>query len=254
MESVIGKRRGNSKSGLGDGIMQRKHVVILTLALFAVLIVRTQLALVQADGVVVGVSTGNWFEYQVLSMTGNGTEFSNGASNFTVDVYLVTGSLVRFQEDIRYPNGTEPIITGYTDVSNGSSETERSWMIVSSNLQAGDPVYSSWNWIINKTVAVDGRETNYLSVENAYLNNSGQSADVNATMCYDQATGVVLNATVSARSLSDNFQFNETYALIAQNVWTSLPEFSPTILAATILTLTAFAAVACSKKGKAAAP
>jgi len=231
--------------------MRGKHVVPGALALFAVLMVSAELTLVQAQGVTVGVAGGNWFEYQMLSVTGNGTEFNPGISNFTVDVYLVTGSLVRFQEDIRYHNTTESTVTGYTDLSNGSSEGGRSWIIVPANLKAGDPVYPNWNWIINRTVAVDGREANYLSVTNAYTNNSGQNADVNATVYCDQATGAVLNATVSARSLSYNFQFTESYILIGQNIWTPpLPEFSPAILAATMVILTTCAAVTYCKKAK----
>ena len=187
----------------------------------------------------------------MLSVTGNGTEFSPGASNFTVDVYLVTGSLVRFQEDIRYQNSTESILTGSTDLSNGSSEGGLSWIITPANLEAGNPVYSTWNWIINGTVIVDGRETNYLSVKNAYLNNSGQDVDVNATLYCDQATGAVVNATVSVRSLSNSFQFAESYKLIGENLdWTSTPEFSPIVLEATMAILTACAAVAGNRHAK----
>ena len=229
--------------------MRGKCVTLETLTLFAILIASGWLALAQAQEVRVGVAPEDWFEYDVLSLTGNGTEFSSGVSNFTVTVFLVTGSLVNFQEAICYQNGTAPFITGYTDLSNGSSEGGRSWFVVSANLSAGDPVYPGWNWIINRTVTVDGRPTNYLSVNNAYLNNSGQDAYVTANIYIDQATGAVVNATINSKSLSQNFQFTESYALIEQNVWT-VPEFRPIILIATILTLTACTAASCSRKAK----
>lgn len=230
--------------------MRGKYVTLVTLALFAVLIVSAWLALVQAQGVTVGVIAGNSFEYEILSVTGNGTEFSPGASNFTVTVFLVTGSVVNFQEAIRYQDGTNPFVTGYTDLSNGSSEAGRSWIIVPANLSAGDPVYPGWNWIINGTVTVTGRPTNYLSLKNAYINNSGQDAYVTADIYLDKATGAMVNATVNAKSLSHDFQFTESYTLIEQNVWIPVPEFSPTILGATIVTLTACTAVACNRKAK----
>lgn len=230
--------------------MRRKYIALGTLALSAVLIVSAWLALVQAQGVTVGVVNGNWFEYKILSVTGNGTEFSPGASNFTVTVFSVTDSVVNFQEAIRYQNGTNPFITGYTNLSNGSSEGGRSWIIVPANLTTGDPVYPGWNWIINGTVTVDGRPTNYLSLKNAYMNDSGQDAYVTANIYCDAATGAVVNATEDVKSLSHDFQFTESYALIAQNVWIPVPEFSPTILAATIITLTACAVIACSRKVK----
>lgn len=215
--------------------MRGKHIVLGTLALFTILVASASLAV----GLNVGVQAGNYFTYKILSATSNADFF--GVDNYTITISNVTGSVVNYQFALNYPNGTTTQFPSYTDLANGSS-AYGGWIIVYANQQAGDPVYPGWSWLINETVTKDGRLTNRLAVTDAFMNNSGRVNFVTADIYCDQATGAVVNASMSISDQSHQFVFSQSYTLTGSNVWIVVPEFAPIILMLTTAALTTCAA------------
>jgi hypothetical protein len=211
------------------------------LALSVLLIVSAGLAIVGGTGVTAGVQAGNYFEYKVQSATSN-TELS-GADNFTVTILNVTGLTVNYELTMYYPDGTTSNDTGYTDLTNGNSQG--SWIITAANLQAGDPVYPSWSWTINETVTMNGRQTNHLSVNNAYLNNTGQNGFITGDFYADKATGVAVALTIN---ITGQQNMSYSYTLISSDI--IIPEFSTIAFAATMVALTACTATVTRALGR----
>jgi hypothetical protein len=193
---------------------------------------------VRAQGVTVGVQAENYFEHSISYATSNLELF--GADNFTVIVLNVTGSIVNYELVLYYPNGTTSNDISYVDLLNGYYG-QTSWVVVSANLDAGDLIYSGWSWTINDTVTLNGRQVNHLSVNNAYVNNSGQNAFVTIDAYCDKITGAAVNISMNATDASAPEEtMGFSYTLISSN---SVPEITPTALVATMTALIACAAV-----------
>jgi hypothetical protein len=188
--------------------------------------------------VTVGVQAENYFEYSVQYATSNSELF--GADNFTVTVLNVTGSIVNYELVLHYPNGTTSNDTSYVDLSNGYYG-QVSWVVVAANLNVGDLIYPNWSWTINDTVTMNGRQVNHISVNNAYVNNSGQNAFVTIDAYCDKITGAAVNISMNATSASAP---EETMGFIYTLIGSStVPEISPTALIATMTALVVCTAV-----------
>jgi hypothetical protein len=223
--------------------MNGKFAVIGTL--FAILTI-TWLASVQVQAVSVGVHTGDTFTYKVNSASGPNMQHElEGADNFTMTVSNVTGNVVGFQEVDNYSNATN-YNTGYYDLGNGNN-TGTAWMLFDANLGVGDPIYPGWPMWANNTVTINGRPTGHTILYNAYVNiTNGPQGYVTLDVYGDQATGAVVNASVSLIA-GNTTSFN--YYLIATNAWITIPEFSPIALVITLSTLAATtAAIAYRRK------
>jgi hypothetical protein len=223
---------------------KRKLVSIVMLTMSVMFITCVWSASVRAQGVTVGVQAENYFEYSAQYATSNSELF--GADNFTVTVLNVTGSIVNYELVLYYPNGTTSNDTSYVDLSNGYSGQLGSWVVVAANLNAGDLIYPGWSWTINDTVTMNGRQVNHLSVNNAYLNNSGQNAFVTIDAYCDKITGAAVSISMNATSASAPEEtMGFIYTLIGSN---TVPEISPTVLVATMTALIACTAVMVHRK------
>lgn len=196
------------------------------------------------QAVAVGVQPGNTFTYKVKSASG--AYELDGADNFTITVVNVTGSVVGFQEAVKYSNGTSSSYSGLIDLGNGSN-TGVAWLLFNANLSVGDPVYPGWPIWANTTLNINGRTMGHTVLNNAYVNIPGSlKGNLTADVYCDQATGAAYNATVN---LTDGNASSFSYYLIYTNAWIQVPEFSPITLIIAMSTLTvAIAAIAHRKK------
>jgi hypothetical protein len=214
--------------------MRRKFALIGTLAALAMLSISAQLASLRVQAVTAGVQTGNYFGYKVGSASG--TSELRGVDNFTITISNVTGSVVNFQEARWYPNGTQINTPGFVDLATGNSSG--SWILINANLGVGDPVYPGWPIWPNETVNMNGRPTDHTILNNA-SNIGGQQGNSTIDIFCDQATGATVNVSAIFTGLQSNSSNSFSYSLIATNVWTIVPEFSPIALAIIMSTLTA---------------
>jgi hypothetical protein len=173
------------------------------------------------------------------------------ADNYTVEVSSVSsnGSVVYLQQTVGYSNGTQMSFSGgYMNIET-FNPNETLWFLTAADLKASDLVWpgSGMSITINGTESVDGRPTNYVTLNNANIN----GAYVTADMYYDQATGAPVNASFSLTSTSQNFSFS--YYLTSTNAWEAVPEFSPTTIVLVTFTLMA-ATAAIAYRGKAKRP
>jgi hypothetical protein len=220
------------------------------IALFVVLITFAGAASVRVQGATVGIQEGNYFTYKVNYASGLTNML--GVDNFTetvIGVSLVSGyHWVSYNELVYLSNGGNETNYGYTAIETSYTGTNSTAQRVffSANLQVGDPIMQSSTMCVNETISVNGRPTNNASatVSSSYAN---ITMTVKLDYCIDQATGVLVN---EADSLVSNGQAasSESYTLIASNVWTVIPEFSPLAWAITMLVLSTSAAVIVSRK------
>jgi len=204
------------------------------LIMLTMLVLSGWLASVQVHAITVGVTPGNWFQYKVKSASG--AHELDGADNYTVTITNVTGSNVGFRELVKYSNQTTGNDTGYYDLASGNN-TGTAWMLFDSDLHVGEPVYPGWSIWVNQSVIINGRQTGYTQLNNAYVNiTTGPKGYLTGDIYGDNATGAVVNATIS---LIDGNTTSFSYYLIATNAWTMVPEFSPIALIVVMTTLTA---------------
>jgi len=209
------------------------------LALFIILTFSAWLALFQVQATsLVGVQAGNQFTYKVNSAS-NAHEL-DGANNFTITVTSVTGSVVGFQEAVKYSNGSVGSDTGTYDLSNGNN-TGTAWLLFDANLGVGDPVYPGWPICVNESVTIDARTMGYTALSDAYVNiTTGPKGYLTGEIYGDKATGAAYNVTLSLTNEGTTTSFS--YYMTATNVWTAVPEFSPIALIIVMSMLTTTAA------------
>jgi len=228
--------------------MKGKLAIAGTLTLFTLLVFSAWLGLGQVQATsLVGVQVGNQFMYTVNSASG--AHELDGASNFTMAVTSVAGSVVGFQESVKYSNGSMGHDTGTYDLSNGNN-TGTAWLLFDANLGVGDPVYPGWPIWANGTTTIEGRTMGYTILNNAYVNiTTGPKGYMTGTIYADQATGAVYNVTLSMTG--GNGTTSYSYYMTNTNAWTPVPEFSQIALIITMSALTATtAAIAYRRKPK----
>ena len=215
--------------------MKGKFALTGTLVLFTILTFSAWLGFFQVQATsLVGVQVGNQFMYKVNSAS-NAHEL-DGANNFTITVTSVTGSVVGYQEAVKYLNGSIGSDTGTYNLSNGYN-TGTAWLLFDANLGVGDPVYPGWPIWANQSVTIDGRTMGYTVLNNAYVNiTTGPKGYLTGDIYGDKVTGAVYNVTLSIADKSTTTSFS--YYMTATNVWTAIPEFSPTALIIVMLMLT----------------
>lgn len=224
-----------------------KGKIISSVILFAVLITSASLATqVHATALSVGVQTGNYFQYKVGPV--DSTSELYGVDNYTVTVTNVIGTTVYANQTYYLTNGTVLDGQGIVDLTNGNC-TVGAWILVNANLALGEPIYPGWPLWGNDTVTINGRTTGHLSVNNAYVNlTTGPQGYMTANIYCDQATGAIVNASVT---LTGPYPHSFIYSLIATNAWTIIPEFSQLTLLVSMTMLTASTvAIACRRKLK----
>jgi len=209
--------------------MKKQFSLTILLVLLTVSALSVQLSLVYAQSSGVGVQKGNSFEYTVsLSGSDAASSRANGVTNVTATVSSLTGTLVSYSLEAQFQNGTQRNVTASVDVSNGQSENTANvvipWDLVAANLGIDDPTYPNSSSWANETVNVNGRPTDHsfqTSLE------QGGAENVTLDTYWDEATGVPVNVTEIDTVTGQGVELNMSYALVATNAWTILPEFSP---------------------------
>jgi hypothetical protein len=211
-----------------------KGKIISSVIIFAVLITSAWLTTqVHATSISVGVQTGNYFQYKVGPV--DSTSELYGVDNFTVTVTNVIGTMVYANQTYYLNNGTVSSNQGIVDLTNGNC-TVGAWILVDANLTLGEPIYPGWPLWGNDTVTINGRTTGHLSVNNTYINlTTGPQGYMTANIYCDQATGAIVNASVT---LTGQYPHSFIYSLIATNAWTVIPEFSQLTMLMAMTTLT----------------
>ena len=217
------------------------------LVLFTVVLASAKAASIGAQAVTPGVQAGNYFTYKVNDASRSSTLY--GVDNFTETVTQVNETsgyhVVWYSELLYFSNGTVEPNSGSVILENGGNmeitDAAQEGLFFSANLQVGDPITPVSTFRVNETISVYGRPTNYATGD---LNYSVSPTTITDTYEYyiDQATGAVVNETVSAAVTGQPTTFY-SFSLIATNVWNVVPEFSPTALTLTMLLLTASAAI-----------
>jgi hypothetical protein len=217
----------------GGEITKRKFSLIG----IAVLAVLALSALASTHAVTAGVQAGNRFQYKMNYITGTARTNIGPAVNYTVEVSSVSsnGSVVYLQQTVGYSDGTQMSWSGgYMNIET-FNPNQTLWFLTAADLKADDLVWpeSGMSITINGTASVGGRPTNYVILNNAYINGGYVTADV----YYDQATGVPVNASFSLTGASNDFSFS--YILTSTTAWNAVPEFSPVFIVLVTFTLMA---------------
>ena len=197
-----------------------------------------------------GVSVGDWFKY--------GEFIGNWSSNdptatpppliaeyneiqwLELNVTAIAGTNITAPATIHYKNGTEINYGGWTDVDTGDGENLTKWFI-SSNLYAGDAIYSSnssSNWNLNETIVrnyPDGsREINHISIV------STDQFNYSTDYYWDRLTGVLVEN--SYEDVNQTGGYTTTWSvhvgITATKLWAVPESFTWTSMLLIIIVLT----------------
>ena len=189
----------------------------------------------------VGVAEGDYFTYvpeYVAIYNGSGFTWPYQLSNFSYmadvesvnrTVTDVTGSVVTFEEDIAFNNGSATQTnTVVVDVSDPNAQGALSIPIIDADAEVGDQVANDNRWL-NDLMYITStftwgfptpRECNYHeSMTTTY-------ATVNRTFWWDQTTGILVQhwVTVSYTSGTNSAFGSYKLTITATNRW-AIPEF-----------------------------
>ena len=235
--------------------MRREFAFVGIIVLLMMFAFSTQLTLVGAQNSSVGVQVGNYFEYDV-SLSGFQASSSKAydITSTTATVTNVTGTLVTFTLEAQFQNGTDRKVNASVDIATGESENSANvpipWTLVAANLTVNEPTYPNSSSWANETVTMNGRPTDY-----AVQINSTSTENDTLDLYWDMATGVPVNVSGVRTVTGEGVTLNLTYVLIATNAWTTtVPEFSPGVMATIMMTLVGVAAAASLIRKKRALP
>jgi len=199
----------------------------------------------------VGVSTGDWFKYEDITVTwssndpdaskvwyGMDLEMYNQTEWVKIEITGVSGTNVTMQGIQHFKNGTEEISDGWVDIDTGDS-INASTTVIGANLNEGDPIYTAgdyYNWFINETIIRDypgpdtPRGTNHINMTYTYQGTI--PPDINVDYFYsinfywDTATGVLVED--SFEMINQTGEYLTTWSIFFKisesNVWI-VPEF-----------------------------
>lgn len=182
--------------------------------------------LVQAVTYTVGVKQGDWIKYGQLrfNWTGNGTAPAyileqQKADWLRIEVEDVFETEVDLKMSIHYVNGTTMNQTMSFDIDTGSM----GFFLVSANLTSGDKVSGqssapTINSTATRIYALANRDVNIIDISTKdYLNRT-----TTFTMCYDKATGFLLELHSNAPDfMTSGATLDTTIAATETNMWTA---------------------------------
>lgn len=221
----------------------------------------------------VGVSVGDWFKYEDITVTwssndpnaskvwyGMDLEMYNQTEWVKVEITGVSGTNVTIQGIQHFKDGTEEISDGWVDIDTGDGVNATS-MIVGANLNEGDPIYTAGeysNWFINETITREypgpdsSRETNHINMTYAYNYTIPPDIDINyfysMNFYWDTTTGVIVEDSFEMINQTGEYltAWSMAFKITESNVWI-VPEF-PNLIAWLIVIGTATAVLIFGKR------
>ena len=235
------------------------------IALFLIVLITLALtAPVYAQNTIPGVSEGDVFDYSysfywestnpTITTPQAYTEL-NETESFTLTVVDITGSVLTLDSARHFRNSTEKTERGTIDIVNEIIEAPFGFLILASNIKAGDKMYSlGGNAVFTETIQKNypngQRETNH-----RFSETTGEDRYQKIEAYYDKSTGVAYEYIAENQESSNSYVTitRESMTLIASSIWT-IPEFPMPIIA--MLLLIAFSAISVitmklRRKGKA---
>ncbi len=197
-----------------------------------------------------GVTSGQYVKYGNFAGSGPGYEAFNDYGYLNLKVESVSANSVTLLSTGQFKNGTALPGNGTTDVwnietgtDNGTPSTQGP--IIAANLNQGDGIPPPNNYSVNQTA-----DRTYLGITRSVniLNVVISTPDYNSTLnyVYDKLSGMLLESTstTTTQAQPQPITSTYTYSIIETNIFGSttpsptVPEFSPTIIALTILVIT----------------
>jgi len=241
-----------------------KKILLLTLVslfLLSAMVVTSVTAQVRT----VGVSEGDWFKYEDISVS-----WSSNDPNMTIPDHIkefndtewmlfsvtdVSGTNITFQMVAYYKDGSNETEVAYLDIDTGLSDYA-SFMAISANLNANDPIYSSGYysaWKINETIVMtypdEVRNTNHVNItaeDSGWQNETEFYHCTSLILYWDRSSGIIVEASEEQINQKGDYQTSYSYSLriTESNVWI-IPEFPsflvlPLFMMATLLAVTVY--------------
>jgi hypothetical protein len=193
----------------------------------------------QTSTVTVGVSTGEFFKYNLTYFWASSNQADsvpasllqkNATDFFQIDVLSVGGRSVGLQETWSFLDGTRTIQTIIEAVGNATSDSFI--FVYSANINVGNPLFpaeSDLPYRVNQTVSRSyngvARETNHVAITRTDVQNETfTSIDI----YFDKQTGVLVEGTlIDIYSATPNQTFTTHIALKESSVW-EVSSLSPT--------------------------
>ena len=205
-----------------------------------VLILLASATSVCAQNVTPGVSKGDVFDYSysfywestnpTITIPPAYTEL-NETESFTITIVEITGSVLTLDTTRHFRNSTEKTERGTIDIVNEIIETPFGFLILESNIKAGEKMYSSggnaiFTETIQKTYPNGQRATNHRFTET-----TGEDRYQKTEAYYDQLTGVAYEYIAENQESSNSYVTitRESMTLTTSSIWT-IPEFTTTYI------------------------
>jgi hypothetical protein len=217
--------------------MQKTNFILtsLSVALLLIMIGLSNASLAATPG----VSVGNTFTYGNMNFDWSSNDPSatppiewmtlNGTAWFRGTVQNIAGTNVTVSTLLHYNNGTESTELGSVDVDTGDGNM--TLFLTSSNLNFGDPVYTTGDYsgfTINETIPMTypegSRQTNHVNVT---MEESSElySISLSMNLYWDQATGVLTQMSIiSNQTITYNTYYSVSVQLTDSSQWV-IPEF-----------------------------
>ncbi|MGD6934648.1 MAG: hypothetical protein ACQCN5_10625 [Candidatus Bathyarchaeia archaeon] len=176
-----------------------------------------------------GVVAGDVFEYS-YKVTWSSTDGSlpvpsdivqlNQIQGFQIKITSVIGTTVNAEVTKTFKNGSTTTETGFVDVESGSIRLPYGFLIVPSNLNVNEKIYSSGDAIINRTVTrsytTGDRQTNERIVENTAENHYDKT-----DVYYDKIKGIGVSSFYESIDTygSETENYTETITNTNSDVW-----------------------------------
>ena len=136
----------------------------------------------------VGVKKGDWIEYTVATVTG--IPPSPYPTWIKFDFQSVEGSIVTVKATMNMSDGTQNTQTMQANIATGSSGL----VVIPAELKKGDTLYREF--MGGYTLTIGGVETRtYADASRTVVYTNGSQYDVTPTVYWDQATGVLVEAS-----------------------------------------------------------
>ena len=245
-----------------------KKIVLLTLVLVFLLSAMVVASLAQTR--TVGVSVGDWFKYGTVDVSWSSNDPNatfppydyewlkeqNETDWLLLSVTEVSGTNVTCQAMTHFKNGTEKIEGGNINIDAGDGNM--TFMAVSANLEANDPLYTSGDYSsykINETIVrtYPGgvRNANHLNITQEFtwtVNQTQNSYYYSMNFYWDRSTGIFIEESWEAINHTGEYltTWSELSRITESNVWV-VPEF-PTWASVLILFVVLTFAIAIYKR------